>query len=42
MDLIRRAARPMLASIFISGGIDTIRNPKYETEVGRRRRHRHR
>ena len=34
MDLIRRAARPMLASIFISGGIDTIRNPKYETEVG--------
>ena len=34
MDLIRRAARPMLASIFISGGIDAIRNPKYETKVG--------
>jgi putative oxidoreductase len=33
MDLIRRAARPMLASVFISGGIDTLRNPKVETQV---------
>ena len=33
MDLLRRAARPMLASIFISGGIDTLRNPESDTEV---------
>jgi putative oxidoreductase len=33
MDLLRRAARPMLASIFISGGIDAIRNPKPEVKV---------
>ena len=24
----------MLASIFISGGIDAIRNPEHETEIG--------
>lgn len=27
MMLVRRLARPMLASIFISGGLDTLRNP---------------
>src|SRR6185312_1956012 len=27
MDLLRRVARPMLASMFVSGGIDTLRNP---------------
>ena len=33
MDLLRCAARPMLASIFISGGIGAIRNPKPEVKV---------
>lgn len=28
MTLVRRLARPMLASIFISGGIDALRNPE--------------
>ncbi len=27
MTLVRRLARPMLASMFISGGIDSLRNP---------------
>ena len=27
MTLVRRLARPMLASIFISGGLDALRNP---------------
>ena len=27
MTLLRRIARPMLASIFISGGVDALRNP---------------
>ena len=27
MSLVRRFARPMLASIFVVGGIDTLRNP---------------
>ena len=27
MPLLRRIARPMLASMFVSGGIDTLRNP---------------
>ena len=27
MTLLRRAARPMLASIFITGGLDSLRNP---------------
>jgi len=28
MDLLRRVARPMLASMFVAGGIDTLRNPQ--------------
>jgi uncharacterized membrane protein YphA (DoxX/SURF4 family) len=28
MDLLRRVARPMLASMFVSGGIDAFRNPE--------------
>lgn len=28
MTLVRRAARPMLASIFVAGGIDALRNPE--------------
>lgn len=27
MTLLRRAARPMLASIFVTGGVDALRNP---------------
>jgi uncharacterized membrane protein YphA (DoxX/SURF4 family) len=32
MTLVRRLARPMLASIFISGGIDQFRNPETKSE----------
>lgn len=28
MSLVRRLARPMLASVFVYGGFDTLRNPK--------------
>jgi putative oxidoreductase len=28
MTVVRRLARPLLASIFISGGLDAVRNPK--------------
>ena len=28
MTVVRRLARPMLASIFIVGGLDALRNPK--------------
>ncbi len=34
MDLARRVARPMLASIFISGGIETLRNPGPGVKIG--------
>ena len=27
MPLVRAAARPLLASIFVAGGVDTLRNP---------------
>ncbi len=27
MTLVRRVARPMLASVFITGGLDSLRNP---------------
>src|SRR5688572_323370 len=27
MTLVRRAARPMLASMFVAGGLDALRNP---------------
>jgi putative oxidoreductase len=30
---IRRLARPLLASVFVSGGIDTLRNPGPRTEM---------
>jgi uncharacterized membrane protein YphA (DoxX/SURF4 family) len=33
MDLLRRAARPMLASIFISGGINQLREPQLHSQV---------
>src|SRR4051812_40168537 len=33
--LVRRLARPMLASVFISGGIDTLRNPGPRVEAAR-------
>jgi putative oxidoreductase len=33
MDLLRRVSRPMLASIFITGGIDTLRNPAKPASV---------
>jgi putative oxidoreductase len=40
MTVVRRLARPMLAAIFISGGIDALRNPKSKVpaaeDVGRR------
>lgn len=31
MTVLRRIARPLLASIFVSGGIDALRNPPSET-----------
>lgn len=31
--ILRRIARPMLAAVFVSGGIDTLRNPKPRTEA---------
>mgnify|MGYP001191486725 CR=1 FL=1 len=31
--LVRRLARPLLASVFVTGGIDTLRNPKPRAEV---------
>lgn len=33
MSLIRRLARPMLAGIFISGGVEQLRDPHPETEA---------
>jgi uncharacterized membrane protein YphA (DoxX/SURF4 family) len=33
MDLLRRVARPMLATTFIAGGIDTLRNPAPRVEI---------
>src|SRR4051794_38912888 len=36
MDLLRRVARPMLASTFVYGGIDTLRNPGPRTDVAGR------
>jgi uncharacterized membrane protein YphA (DoxX/SURF4 family) len=33
MSLIRRLARPMLASTFIAGGVDALRNPKARADV---------
>jgi putative oxidoreductase len=33
--LIRRLARPMLASIFIKGGIDTLRNPEPRVQMAK-------
>lgn len=33
MSLVRRLARPMVAGIFISGGIDTLRNPGPRVEM---------
>jgi len=35
MNLIRRVARPMLAAIFVGGGIDTLRDPKPRVERAR-------
>jgi uncharacterized membrane protein YphA (DoxX/SURF4 family) len=35
MMLVRRAARPLLAAIFVSAGIDTIRNPGPRVPVAR-------
>lgn len=31
--ILRRVARPMLAAVFVSGGIETLRNPKPSTQV---------
>lgn len=33
--LVRRIARPMLAGIFIAGGVEALRNPHPETEAAR-------
>jgi uncharacterized membrane protein YphA (DoxX/SURF4 family) len=33
MALTRRVARPMLAAVFVSGGIDTLRNPGPKAEA---------
>jgi uncharacterized membrane protein YphA (DoxX/SURF4 family) len=33
MDLLRHVARPMLAAIFVEGGISTLRNPTTHTQV---------
>lgn len=33
MSLVRRAARPMIAATFISGGIDGLRNPESKSEA---------
>lgn len=33
MSLVRRVARPMLAAIFVSGGLDQIRNPEGKTDA---------
>ncbi|MFL6120545.1 hypothetical protein [Actinophytocola sp.] len=31
--ILRRIARPMLAAVFVSGGLDTLRNPKPRVEA---------
>src|SRR3954467_3789660 len=31
--ILRRIARPMLAAVFVSGGLDTLRNPKPRVET---------
>lgn len=31
--IVRRIARPMLATIFIAGGVDALRNPKFEKQA---------
>src|SRR3989337_1513601 len=31
--ILRRIARPMLAAVFVSGGIETLRNPKPRVET---------
>jgi len=33
MTILRRIARPMLASIFVSGGLDALRNPAGKTDA---------
>lgn len=33
MSLLRRVARPMLASVFVYGGFDTLRNPKPRVQM---------
>lgn len=33
MTLVRRAARPMLASMFVAGGLDALRNPEPRAEA---------